>query len=69
MYYEHEIIRDIYENCVDYLQEVCNVQKYGSTDYKRLDDEMRKTFVKVISQDLSDCYDKMSMLILFWIIS
>lgn len=29
------------------------VQKYGSPDYKRLNPEMRKTFVKVITQDLS----------------
>lgn len=27
-------------------------QKYGSADYNALDDEMKKTFVKVISQDL-----------------
>ena len=26
--------------------------KYGSADYNALDDEMKKTFVKVISQDL-----------------
>ncbi len=30
-------------------------EKYGSRDYNALDDEMRKTFVKVISLDLSDC--------------
>ena len=29
-------------------------QKYGSADYNALDEEMRKTFVKVINQDLSD---------------
>ena len=29
-------------------------QKYGSADYKRLNENMRKTFVKVISQDLSE---------------
>jgi len=29
------------------------VQKYGSPDYKRLNPNMRKTFVKVINQDLS----------------
>ena len=29
-------------------------QKYGSADYNALDDEMRKTFVKVIQLDLSD---------------
>ena len=31
-------------------------QKYGSRDYNALDEEMRKTFVKVISLDLSDRY-------------
>ena len=31
-------------------------QKYGSRDYNALDAEMRKTFVKVISLDLSDRY-------------
>ncbi len=29
--------------------------KYGSADYNALDEEMRKTFVKVISLDLADC--------------
>ena len=29
-------------------------EKYGSRDYNALDEEMRKTFVKVISLDLSD---------------
>lgn len=29
-------------------------QKYGSADYNALDDEMKKTFVKVISQDLRE---------------
>lgn len=37
----------------DSLQEKL-VQKYGSPDYKRLNPEMRKTFVKVINQDLSE---------------
>ena len=32
--------------------------KYGSRDYNALDDEMRKTFVKVISLDLSDLYSR-----------
>lgn len=32
-------------------------QKYGSADYNRLDAEMRKTFVRVISQDLTERYD------------
>ena len=31
-------------------------RKYGSADYNRLDEEMRKTFVKVINQDLTDLY-------------
>ena len=33
-------------------------QKYGSPDYNALDDEMRKTFVKVINQDLTELYGK-----------
>ena len=33
-------------------------QKYGSPDYLALDDEMKKTFVKVISQDLSPLLPK-----------
>ena len=33
-------------------------QKYGSRDYNALDEEMRKTFVKVINQDLADCYPR-----------
>lgn len=33
-------------------------QKYGSADYNRLDEEMRKTFVKVINLDLTECYKK-----------
>lgn len=32
--------------------------KYGSADYNALDEEMRKTFVKVISQDLSEYLPK-----------
>lgn len=31
-------------------------QKYGSRDYNALDEEMRRTFVRVINQDLSDLY-------------
>lgn len=38
---------------VDRMQEAL-VQKYGSPDYKRLNPNMRKTFVKVINQDLSE---------------
>ncbi len=33
-------------------------QKYGSRDYNALDEEMRKTFVKVINQDLSELYPR-----------
>ena len=33
-------------------------RKYGSADYNRLDEEMRKTFVKVINLDLTDRYER-----------
>lgn len=33
-------------------------QKYGSADYNALDEEGRKTFVKVITEDLSDRLEK-----------
>lgn len=33
-------------------------RKFGSRDYNALDDEMRKTFVKVINQDLLGLYEK-----------
>lgn len=33
-------------------------RKFGSPDYNALDDEMRKTFVKVINQDLTDYYQR-----------
>ena len=42
---------------VDKWQEAL-VQKYGSADYKRLNPNMRKTFVKVINQDLSEWLPK-----------
>ena len=32
-------------------------KRFGSRDYNALDPEMRKTFVKVISQDLTDLYE------------
>ena len=32
-------------------------RKYGSADYNRLDEEMRKTFVKVINLDLTERYE------------
>lgn len=42
-------------------------QKYGSADYKALDPEMRKTFVKVISLDLKDCYPQIkASTLLIW---
>jgi len=40
-----------------FLQEKLR-QRYGSRDYNALDEEMRKTFIKVIQQDLTECYDK-----------
>ena len=33
-------------------------QKYGSRDYNALDEEMRKTFVRIINLDLSDRYSQ-----------
>lgn len=41
------------KDLVDKWQEAL-VQKYGSADYKRLNPNMRKTFVKVINQDLAE---------------
>ena len=41
--------------------------KYGSRDYNALDEEMRKTFVKVINQDLSGLYQRFqSSTLLIW---
>ena len=43
------------------------VQRFGSADYKALDPEMRKTFVKVISLDLTDRLSQIrSPALLFW---
>lgn len=43
------------------------IQKYGSPDYRALDPEMRKTFVKVINQDLAECYPEIrSSTLLVW---
>lgn len=40
---------------------------YGSADYNALDEEMRKTFVKVINQDLRECYPKIRQpVLLLW---
>ena len=33
-------------------------EKYGSRDYNALDEEMKKTFVKIINLDLTDLYEK-----------
>ena len=42
-------------------------EKYGSADYNALDDEMKKTFVKVISQDLSPLLPKIqASTLLIW---
>ena len=42
-------------------------QKYGSADYNALDDEMKKTFVKVISEDLSPLLPKVqASTLLIW---
>ena len=42
-------------------------QKYGSRDYNALDGEMRKTFVKVINQDLTELYPKIqASTLLIW---
>lgn len=43
------------------------VEKYGSADYKALDEEMRKTFVKVINLDLHDLYSEIKQpTLLIW---
>ena len=42
-------------------------KKYGSRDYNALDAEMRKTFVKVINQDLTPCLSKIKQpTLLIW---
>ena len=42
-------------------------QKYGSADYNALDEEMRKTFVRVIGQDLREFYPKITQpTLLIW---
>lgn len=43
------------------------VQRFGSTDYKALSPEMRKTFVKVISLDLTDRLERIKApTLLYW---
>ena len=50
----------------DALQEIY-VQHFGSADYRALDSEMRRTFTKVVSQDLSECLGKIqSPTLLYW---
>lgn len=45
-------------SCLPFMKKACQdllhamQKKYGSADYNALDDEMKKTFVKVISEDL-----------------
>lgn len=42
-------------------------QKYGSADYNSLDEEMRKTFVRVINQDLTPLYPQIQQsTLLLW---
>ena len=42
-------------------------QKYGSADYNALDEEMRKTFVRVINLDLADCLPRVKQpTLLIW---
>lgn len=56
----------IFGKLPDALNEVY-VQHFGSPDYRALDAEMRKTFVKVINQDLSECLPAIkSPTLLYW---
>ena len=55
MYYEHEIIRDIYEDCVDFLQEVCNLQRYGSSSVLRA--KVEEMPLELIPFDKNPFYD------------
>ena len=42
-------------------------QKYGSADYNRLDEEMRRTFVRVVNEDLTDKYSRIrASTLLIW---
>jgi len=42
-------------------------EKYGSRDYNALDDEMKKTFVKIVNQDLTPLYEQIcSSVLLIW---
>ncbi|WP_297958013.1 DEAD/DEAH box helicase [uncultured Ruminococcus sp.] len=55
MYYEHEIIRDIYEGCVGFLQEVCNFQKYGNSSVLRT--RVEEMPLELIPFDMTRFYD------------
>ncbi len=42
-------------------------KQFGSADYNALDEEMRKTFVKVVNLDLRDCLPKIQVpTLLYW---
>lgn len=42
-------------------------KKYGSSDYAALDPELRKTFVRVVNQDLTEYYPRISQsVLLIW---
>lgn len=55
MFYEHEIIRYVYENCVDFLQEICNVKKYGRSSV--LQTKVEELPVEMIPFDTTRFYD------------
>lgn len=50
--------------------EACRRQlrkRFGSADYNALDEEMRKTFVRVVNQDLRDCLPRIhAPTLLYW---
>lgn len=42
-------------------------KRFGSADYNALDEEMRKTFVRVVNQDLRDCLPRIQApTLLYW---
>ena len=59
--------------CIPFLRPAADMlekklrEKYGSRDYNALDDEMKKTFVKVVNLDLSGLYEKIrASTLLIW---
>lgn len=43
------------------------IQKYASKDYKALDPEMRKTFVRIVNEDLTELYSRfLASTLLIW---